>query len=173
MNWHAVTHVALPVLWSLAAIALGVLLGRRWRRELREALNYRQSLENRNAASSTSTATAQASGNVVNLHVGGQHDELTDGRGVIYLPPAVRSEFDSRRLDRPEALSSGDLVSVPEPVAEYRPTALSRIVFGSGHRSTRTRVSRQSRAQVSRHSVDDDNPDDIEPPRRLRPDAPI
>lgn len=126
--WHEVVTVATPVGVASLTGFVAFRVGRRWRRQLREAVNYRQSLEAQVRAGAKASATAEASGNRVDIHVG-DRQSLDARPGEFWVPSSLRAGVD-RRLDGGEAVSGGDLAELPTTVDDYRPSAVSRFVLG-------------------------------------------
>jgi hypothetical protein len=132
---HAIAGHAIVIGCMLLATIFGVLLGRVWRRQYKAAMAHRFDLEQR--AASTASASAQASGNVVDIHVNSEYGRESVGRGEFYLPDSVRAGLDWRAARRTEEVASGHVSSLPVAVDDYRPTAASRLLFGSGRALSR------------------------------------
>lgn len=128
--WGHVLHDSLWVLVVAGVLAAGFLIGRRWRREYRDALALRFRLEQ--AAKSSASATAQALGNRVDIRINDRAASGDfDGSGGLLVPRAVRNRDWVGVAPGEASLIDGDDGVLSEPVESYRPTALSRVLFGS------------------------------------------
>jgi len=125
---HALAHYGVPVVVGLLVLAFGVVVGRKWRRQYKGAVAYRLELEQSLAAASRSTATAQASGNRVDIHLG-NHNELGPGESSLIIPSVVRARVDSG-VDARKAALDGDVSAIPAAISGHGATAFSRLLFG-------------------------------------------
>lgn len=138
---HRFLEIALPIAGALVVLGLGFLAGRKWRRDYKSALDQWQRLES--AAKASAQATASAHGNQVQINVDSGR-ELNGGSRDFWLPAAVRPGLDRGSSDRAEALTRGDDGVVYQPDGLYRPTRISRVLFGSGRSDSGGDVGRES-----------------------------
>jgi hypothetical protein len=134
--WHHILHVALPILGAVACILFGWLVGHLWRKQYKGALALRQKLEASARSAASATAFATASGNRVDIHVGSHDvgassDVVSDGS--LFLPSSLRGWDRARLAPGAAALTDGHNDVPGESVELYRPTALSRLLFGGKH----------------------------------------
>lgn len=141
----------------LGCVALGVMLARRWRKELGAARAYRAHLESVAAAyaalqASTSSAAEQRQQQVVTVVQGDLVGDLRDDRSVthrgsgLFVPVSVRGGRDRGRPHPQEALSEPDYRELPVGLDDVRPSLSGGESDGVGDDDGGSRHARSFRA---------------------------